>query len=119
MATVLVVDDDSNIRQLLCDVIADLGHTPLAAAQGRAGLTLARAHRPDLIISDVMMPVMDGFAFVQAIRADPALAATRLYLMSAATDSKRIAQAIPDVNGFITKPFELTALEQLLHSLLG
>ncbi|HMQ34036.1 MAG TPA: response regulator [Chloroflexaceae bacterium] len=118
MATVLVVDDDPNISQLLCDVIADLGHTPLAAAQGRAGLALARAHHPDLILSDVMMPVMDGYALLQAIRADPALAATRVYLMSAALESERNDAAVPAVTGFIRKPFELTRLEHLLQSLL-
>lgn len=118
MATVLVVDDDSNIRQLLCDLIADLGHTPLVAAQGRAGLALARAHHPDLILSDVMMPVMDGYALVQAIRAEPALTSTPVYLMSAATDSERKVKAMPAITGFISKPFELSALEQLLHSLL-
>jgi CheY-like chemotaxis protein len=119
MAIVLVVDDDPNISQLLCDVIADLGHTPLTAPHGRAALALARAHRPDLILSDVMMPVMDGYALVQAIRADPALAATRLYLMSAATGSVPKAVGLPAVTGFIAKPFELTQLERLLQSLLA
>jgi CheY-like chemotaxis protein len=119
MATVLVVDDDPNISQLLCDVIADLGHTALAAAQGRAGLALARAHHPDLILSDVMMPVMDGYALIQAIRADPALAETRVYLMSAATESEPKAVELPAVTGFIAKPFELTQLEGLLQSLLA
>jgi len=119
MATVLVVDDDPNICQLVSDVIADLGHTPLVAPHGRAGLALARAHHPDLILSDVMMPVVDGYALVQAIRADPALASTPVYLMSAAMDSDRKAKALPAVTGFISKPFELSALEQLLHSLLS
>lgn len=119
MATVLIVDDDPNISQLLCDVIAELGHTPLAASQGRAGLTLARAHHPDLILSDVMMPVMDGYAFVHAIRADPALAETRVYLMSAATESEGRVAALPAVTGFIAKPFELAQLEALLRSLLA
>jgi CheY-like chemotaxis protein len=119
MATVLVVDDDPNINQLLCDVIADLGHIPLAAPQGRAALALARAHHPDLILSDVMMPVMDGYALVRAIRADPALVATRVFLMSAATESKRKVESLPAVTGFIPKPFELAQLERLLQSLLG
>lgn len=117
MATILVVDDDPNIRQMLCDLIVDLGHTALSAHHGRAALAVAQAHRPDLILSDVMMPVMDGYALVRALRDDPVLATTTIFLMSAAPGRPASATSTPPVNGFIPKPFDLSAVENLFENL--
>jgi CheY-like chemotaxis protein len=117
MATVLIVDDDPGIRQLLCELAQELGHTALSASNGGVALELARGQPPDLIISDVMMPGLDGYGLVSALRADPALAHTTVFLMSAAFGGRHHAEA--DVAGYIRKPFDLLQIEQLLHSLEG
>jgi CheY-like chemotaxis protein len=111
MAVVLVVDDEPPIVELIADLVEDQGHSAITAFNGVEALELARSHRPALIISDVMMPVMDGFALLQALRADPALAHTAVYLMSAASFLPPAGVA-PD--GFFRKPFDLGALDGLL-----
>src|SRR5689334_21207663 len=114
MAVVLVVDDELSIVEMIADLIADHGHTALTAFNGASALVLARAERPALIISDVMMPLMDGYALLQALRADPVLAHTAVYLMSAAS-FRPPADAAPD--GYFPKPFDLNALDGLLASI--
>jgi CheY-like chemotaxis protein len=116
MATVLIVDDDAYIRQLLCELAEELGHTVLSASDGTSALELAQTHRPQLILSDVMMPGLDGYGLVHALHTDPALAHTTVFLMSAAFTGERKAQD-GQVTGFIAKPFDLLQIEQLLRSL--
>jgi CheY-like chemotaxis protein len=116
MATVLIVDDDPYICQLLCEVAEEIGHTVLSATNGTSALELAQAHRPQLILSDVMMPGLDGYGLVHALRTNPALAHTAVFLMSAAfTDGVKAPNGA--VSGFIPKPFDLLQIEQLLRSL--
>jgi CheY-like chemotaxis protein len=73
MATILVVDDNSLNRKLLVTLLSVDGHLTLEASDGLDGLRVARAQRPQLIISDIMMPTMDGYGFVRALRLDPQL----------------------------------------------
>jgi CheY-like chemotaxis protein len=119
MATVLIVDDDLAICQMLCELVEELGHTALSALNGHAALAVAKAHRPDLILSDVMMPVLDGYGLVHALRTEAELAHTTVFLMSAAFSSRRTAAIADEVTGFIEKPFDLTQIEQLLRNLSG
>jgi len=116
MAIVLIVDDDPYICQLLCEVAEDIGHRVLSANNGKAALELAQAHHPQLILSDVMMPGLDGFGLVHALRTDSSLAHTAVFLMSAAfTNGAKSGNG--SVTGFIPKPFDLVQIEQLLRSL--
>jgi PAS domain S-box-containing protein len=72
MATILVVDDLSANRNVLVTLLRGLGHRMIEAADGRAGLDAVFAERPDLVITDVLMPVMDGYELLNQIRRDPA-----------------------------------------------
>ena len=81
--TVLVVDDVATNRDLIVTLVHHLGHRTLEAADGAQGLVLARREHPDLIVSDILMPTMDGFAFVSQLRADPALAHTPVIFYTA------------------------------------
>src|SRR3954447_799265 len=71
MATILIVDDLAANRQFLVTLLAYHGHRLLEAGNGREGLTVSRAEHPDLIITDVLMPVMDGYELVRELRLDP------------------------------------------------
>jgi diguanylate cyclase len=73
MAKILVVDDDASNRKLVVSLLGGEGHRMLEANDGADGLEAARAERPDLVISDILMPTMDGFEFVRRLRADPKL----------------------------------------------
>ncbi|TMH87341.1 MAG: response regulator [Betaproteobacteria bacterium] len=71
MAKILIVDDRPTNRQFLLTLLGYTGHRLLEAADGAEALDLARAERPDLVITDILMPTMDGYEFVQQLRADP------------------------------------------------
>ncbi len=68
LARILVVDDSSVVRRMLGLVLRDGGHQVSFAANGQEGLTATRAARPDLVISDLEMPVMDGISFLRQLK---------------------------------------------------
>lgn len=117
MALVLLVDDDVTILEMLTDVVTDAGHEVLTATNGSEALSLALARPPALIISDVMMPVMDGYGLLRAIREIPALQNTLIFLMSAAFSSRHPPAPPHPPDGYVAKPFSLTVVEGLLARL--
>jgi CheY-like chemotaxis protein len=76
MARILVVDDNATSRKLVVALLSHDGHVTLEAGDGEEGLAVAHAERPQLVISDILMPSMDGYGFVRRLRADPALRGT-------------------------------------------
>jgi diguanylate cyclase len=70
MAKILIVDDDATNRKLVVTILGHAGHATLEAVDGVDGLMMARAEQPDLVISDILMPSMDGFEFVRRLRVD-------------------------------------------------
>ncbi len=68
---ILVVDDEEVLREFLCDLLASLGHQTIRATDGREGFETARAERPDLVISDIRMPVLDGLGLLEAVQKLP------------------------------------------------
>ena len=82
-ARILIVDDVAANRDLVATVVRHMGHQALEASDGLQALALVRSEQPDLVISDILMPTMDGLEFVSRIRADPALAATEVVFYTA------------------------------------
>ena len=108
MAKVLVVDDNAANRELVVTLLKYRGHEPLQAADGADALDVVRAERPSLVISDVLMPTMDGYEFVRLLRADPALAATEVVFYTAhyrERDARNLARAC-GVSRVLVKPCE-------------
>src|SRR5882762_68952 len=70
MPKILIIEDEPGIRENLVEILTLEHHAPLAAGDGRTGLELARSSRPDLILCDVMMPGLDGYEVLKALRAD-------------------------------------------------
>ncbi len=83
MATILVVDDNPANRKLVVTLLSHEGHRMIEAYDGADGLAAARAQLPDLVISDILMPSMDGFEFVRRLRADPGLHAVAVIFYTA------------------------------------
>jgi len=83
MATILIVDDRPSNRSYLSALLGMSGHRILEAENGACALAITRAELPDLIITDILMPTMDGYEFVQQLRAEPALENTRVIFFSA------------------------------------
>jgi CheY-like chemotaxis protein len=117
MAVILVVDDEPTISSMVAELVEEHGHTALRARHGVEALELAREHLPALIISDVMMPVMNGYALLVSVRMSPELQNTPVYLMSAAMTNYlgRYIEIQPD--GFIPKPLDFSALDAVLELL--
>ena len=118
MATVLVVDDEFGIGELLEALLQDDGHRVITAINGRHALERMTVAKPDLVISDLMMPVMDGGALLRAMRAAPEFASIPFVLMCALPEAA-IQDRISGYTAFLRKPFKLAAISALTASLLG
>lgn len=117
MALVLLVDDDVTILEMLTDVVVDAGHQVVTARNGAEALAEALARPPALIITDVMMPVLDGYGLLRAVRETPALQHTLIFLMSAAFSAQRPPSAAQTPDGYVAKPFNLAVIDGLLRRL--
>jgi CheY-like chemotaxis protein len=82
MAKILLIDDDEVTRTFAAECLREVGHQVLTAEDGEQGLALAGVEKPELVITDVMMPGVHGFGVVEAMRANPALAKTRIIVSS-------------------------------------
>ena len=109
----LVIDDDAAVRDLLQRSLSREGFRVLPAAGGEEGLRLARAARPDAITLDVLMPGMDGWAVLAALKADPALADVPVVLLTIA-DDKALGFSLGAVE-YLTKPVDRARLLRALR----
>ncbi len=117
---VLIVEDEQPIAEALRYVMEDRGYQTVIGQDGLEGLELARRRRPDLIITDLMMPRLDGLMFIRALREDAARTgrpAPPVILTSAIDNFSAMDSNAPDA--FISKPFDLDYLEQLLDRYLS
>lgn len=101
---VLIVDDDPDSRTLLELALSLEGHLVLSAANGAEALAVARCSHPDIILLDLAMPIMDGFAFRAAQLDEPALAAIPVICVSGRHDSMDAARSLK-LNACVAKPF--------------
>jgi CheY-like chemotaxis protein len=106
MPVIVVADDELPIAQLLEDILTDEGYTIYLAADGQEALTLVRKLIPDLLLCDMMMPMLSGEDVYIALQTDPKTAKIPVILMSAAATRSERTQKIH----FIAKPFELPQL---------
>ena len=102
----LVVDDDPDIRELLFTALEDEGFEAVPAGNGQEALAIIRTFRPDVIVLDLMMPVMDGWTFAKRLRERDDIP---IVVLSAATDLARHAKTI-GAAAVIAKPFDLDQL---------
>ena len=122
MATsVLIVEDDRNIAELLQMYLEKEGYAVTVAADGGQGLTKFRSIKPDLVLLDVMMPVMDGWSVCRAIRAE---SQTPIIMLTAKSETEdKITGLRSGADDYITKPFEmrevLARIEAVLRRSVG
>jgi len=115
---VLVVDDDPVIVRLLRVNFEMEGYEVATAADGEEGMTAVRADRPDVIVSDVMMPRLDGLGFATALKADPSLATVPIILLSAKAQNADIDAGLEIADDYVTKPFDPLELLDRVAALL-
>jgi DNA-binding response OmpR family regulator len=118
--TVLIADDEPNILISLEFLMKREGHHVLLARDGDEALALIRAERPALVLLDVMMPGKSGFEVCQAVRAEPAIAATKILLLTAKGRDTDVAQGLGvGADGYMTKPFSTKELAARVRAMLG
>lgn len=110
MARILVIEDNADNMMLTAMLLESAGHTVLAATDAEAGLTMARAERPDIILMDIQLPGMDGLAATVLLKQDPSTRAVPVLALTALAmkgDEERIRAAGCD--GYIAKPIGIQA----------
>ena len=118
--SILVVEDQEDNRTILRDLLTNAGFEVLEAVTGEEGVRMAEAHRPDLILMDIQLPVLDGYDATRRIkareelRAVPVIAVTS-YALSGDEEKARAAGC----DGYVTKPFSPRALLAVVRSHLG
>lgn len=119
MSSILVIEDDEAVRENLEELLKFKGFTVFAAADGKQGLDMALKRQPDLILSDIMMPELDGYTLLKAVRETPAISNTPVVLLTAKTmiDSKIMGLEY-GADDYITKPFNAKELIARLHNLI-
>jgi CheY-like chemotaxis protein len=111
---VLIVEDDADLREMMAQLLSLEGFQTATAANGREALEyLHHSESPDVILLDLMMPVMDGWEFRRLQQADPALAAVPVIVLSA-LDQNRTADVT--ASAFLKKPLDFDRLLQLVRS---
>ena len=112
------MDDSRTLREMLTNCLTGAGHEVFTARDGAEGLAALREHRPDLVITDLNMPVMDGLDFIEAARAEDAGRDVPLLLLTTETanDLKLRARKI-GATGWLTKPFSEAQILGLIDQL--
>ena len=117
MGTILVVDDDPDVRSLVRWILEDVGHEVMEAAHGRAALSLISPHRlPDVVVTDLRMPFLDGRALIERLRSAPATAAIPIVVVSGNASEARTLHALGMVEAVVRKPFEAAKLAQSVQA---
>lgn len=120
MALIVLMEDDPTTVTMITVVLKKSGHQVLSADNGRDGLELIREHRPQLVISDVQMPHMDGLQMLTALRQEPDIAATPVVLLTFLDDRADMRMAmVSGADDYITKPFRFKELLEAVNAQLN
>lgn len=119
MKIILIVDDEAGVRALVRMTLDTGEYQILEAQRGAEALQLARQHRPDLVLLDVMLPDMSGLEVCRNIKTDPALASTTVVMLTARAQTTDLGDAEDaGADGYFTKPFSPIALTRKVESVL-
>ena len=117
---ILVADDDPDILSIVSMSLETQGYTVYKATNGREAVDLAKQHHPDLVLMDMMMPVVSGYEAVTELKADAATRDITIVGLSAkamATDMERATDV--GIDGYITKPFRIAQVLTVVESYLA
>jgi len=117
---ILVVEDQEDLRGILRDLLTSSGYEMLEAADGKAGVDKATGEKPDLVLMDIQMPVMDGYDATRQIKADPDLKPIPIVAVSsfAMKGDEEKARA-SGCDHYITKPYSPMQLLRTIRGLIG
>jgi CheY-like chemotaxis protein len=115
----IVADDEAEVRQLVSEILGEVGFDTLSARDGVELVDLASRHRPALIIADVMMPGMDGYTAVTRLRGQPETAGIPIIMVTGCTDPAygELSEGL-GVSAHLTKPFSALLLGELAQEMV-
>jgi CheY-like chemotaxis protein len=117
---ILVIEDNAAVREEIADILMLEGFDVTGAEDGQAGLERAQATQPDLIICDVMMPRLDGYGTLQALRRDAATHSIPFVFLTAKALEDDIQKGLElGANGYLAKPFRIDDLLRVVTTSLG
>lgn len=120
MTTILIVDDNPEILNLLRIMLEQRGYKTVRAHNGHEALETLRSLQPDLILSNLFMPLMDGMTFLEAVRSSPDTSTIPFLMMTAAPKPEIRREALDrGASGFIEKPFHFDVLTKTLIRFAG
>jgi DNA-binding response OmpR family regulator len=120
MAKILLVDDDATLRGLLADALAREGHEIAEASNGEEGVAAALGRRPDVVISDIVMPEMNGWELCQTLRSLPSTRTVPFIFLSSLDQAPDRVRALRlGADAYLTKPFHLDAILDKVAELVG
>ncbi|EPX57190.1 hypothetical protein D187_006944 [Cystobacter fuscus DSM 2262] len=114
MSSILLIDDDPDLIEIYTELLEQMGQSVMSAPDGQTGLKLAREHQPDLIITDVCMPHMNGLELCRRLRTD-----ARLRAIPRIIHSSEVNLLLPKGEVFLPKPCEPRSLMALVELLLA
>jgi CheY-like chemotaxis protein len=115
---VLIVDDDPNIRRMMIAALRRDGYVFFEAVNGQEALEVMRIERPDVVVLDLMMPVVSGWDVLKQRAGDPALLAIPIIIVSANRGPELATAMDKGICAFLPKPFDIRALSSLVRSCL-
>jgi CheY-like chemotaxis protein len=110
MWAVMIVDDEYGLAEMTAELLTMRGHKVVTAINGKLALAALDQLRPDVIVVDVMMPIMSGDEMVRQLKRDPALRDIPVIMMSAAGFETLDSDLLPLIKGFLQKPFTFDEL---------
>jgi len=119
MQTVLVIEDEAPLRANIVRILSAEGFRVVAAADGEEGIQRVIEERPDMVICDILMPRVDGFGVLAALRSRPETAAIPFIFLTASADKDDLARGLKSgANEYVTKPFKIAGLMAAVRRLL-
>ena len=117
-AEILIIDDDPVSRLTLQRLLSREGYRVRCAEDGATGLRYAREYEPDLVLLDVVMPVLDGYAVCQALRSDPRLAEVPVVMLTSSREEQDLIRSYElGVNAFVVKPVDFKEFLEAIQGL--
>jgi len=117
---ILAVDDESDVLLIIQTGLEVEGFDVVTAVNGEEALSQAREEQPDLILLDVMMPIMDGFEVLAKLKEDDSTSQIPVIMLTGLSDRKKIQQAlVSGIECYVVKPFDFSDLMQKVHAALG
>ncbi len=119
-ATVFLIDDESSWLQAISGLLKQEGFRVIASESGEDALTKLKKQKPDLILSDVRMPVMNGFDFYEQVKSNPALASVPFVFMSSIGDfdAKKVAREL-GADDYVEKPYNTGEMKSIVRDLFS